>query len=241
MAESCTIEGCDNPPAGDLCLMHRARLRRGTPMHAPVQERGLPLFEAHARAAIELRDSDSDDDHEYRAARDRFRKTGLAWLTELFGARGARALAAKMTKRQRHARAKKAARIRWSEKNCLRAKNAQPQASAKRPAENAKSQGQNPLRENAAKGKALREGQQSRQEVRQGRERESRRPSEDGQGDPLARAAARPACPDAPGARHQEQGRADRRAVRGGGARPRGTQGVQRRADGAQRKRDGEP
>ena len=128
----CSIDGCPHVVlgGGDICALHRSRLRRGTPMNQPIQERNLEPKEAMAKAAIEYADAEEED---YAAA-----KAALARAAERFGiSRMLQGLGGKMfqtavarrmgpigarhghenrTKEQRKAKASAMARARWNKK-----------------------------------------------------------------------------------------------------------------------------
>lgn len=92
--------------------MHKARKRRGTPMHAPVQER-LSRKERHIAAAISLAEVDAGDDLEWQLAIDRFRKTAENFVLELLGRRGGKARSSKLSAEQRSEIAKLGSQTRW--------------------------------------------------------------------------------------------------------------------------------
>lgn len=238
---SCEIDGCDEPATGPLCAMHRARKRRGTPMHQPKQER-LPPRERHHANAIAYADAEEDEIGTAAASLD---KAAHKHVLHAIQSAAATKRWKKASERQRKgigrmlANARKraierlAARAKGTdERNCPPSETHVP-AHEQFAAASAAPESVTSAAEDLAHG--------SREAVREGSQRESGRAAEVGEADPRAGAAALGDGAAPPGARHQEQGRADRGAVCGGGSRPSGPEAVRHRADRRRGKPAGKP
>jgi hypothetical protein len=109
----CFIADChEAATSGPYCAMHRKRLERGTPMHAPKNEKLTPKKRAF-EASLALGDADSEDDSDFMRREDNWTKATGTWHRSLSAAKAGKARWKGVRKGHRRAAARAAAKARW--------------------------------------------------------------------------------------------------------------------------------
>src|SRR5712691_5585068 len=99
----CDVPDCDRPvhSGGNYCAGHAKRRERGTPMGEPLREQHLSLRERVQKLAVDLADSDSEDDAAYERAWDALEHAVKDWAKEMHQRRAGKARWLGTTKKER--------------------------------------------------------------------------------------------------------------------------------------------